>query len=231
LKKSECHETDLESSSGAENTTKMHSKTSPTQLEGSRGPNSDPKIRDFHAGNRPVKSPPASTIARPPQTVLDRIGSIASTRLQAQGAEAAGSVPRCRRTSARAHCMNDSLRRAGSSGCRGALYSPRLEFHSSLLGARPRPRAKGLLTRSSRAAYAYLTGNLHAACAAGAPLSCLRKRLRTTYPQGDVAYARVGIGLLTRKLTRSLCVSKRCLRTQRKRYETLGTYYRGRFPA
>jgi hypothetical protein len=44
--------------SGAENTTNMHSKTSPTQLEGSRGTNSDPKIRDFHAGNRPVKSPP-----------------------------------------------------------------------------------------------------------------------------------------------------------------------------
>ena len=61
-----CHEMGLESSSGAENTTKMHSKTSPTQLEGSRGPNSDPKIRDFHAEKRPVKSPPASTIARPP---------------------------------------------------------------------------------------------------------------------------------------------------------------------
>ena len=29
-----------------ENTTKMHSKTSPTHLEGSRGPNSDPKISD-----------------------------------------------------------------------------------------------------------------------------------------------------------------------------------------
>jgi hypothetical protein len=66
---------------------------------------------------------------------------------------------------------------------------------------------------------------LHAACAAGAPRSCLRKRLRTACAQRDVAYARVGIGLLMRELTRSLRVSKRCLRTQRKRYETLGTYY------
>jgi hypothetical protein len=65
-KKSECQETGLESSSGAENTTKMHSKTSSTHLEGSRGPNSDPKNRIFSGGNRPPKSPPASTIARPP---------------------------------------------------------------------------------------------------------------------------------------------------------------------
>jgi hypothetical protein len=41
-------------------------KTSPTQVEGSRGPNSDPKIRDFYAGNRPLKSPPASTTGGPP---------------------------------------------------------------------------------------------------------------------------------------------------------------------
>jgi hypothetical protein len=68
--------------------------------------------------------------------------------------------------------------------------------------------------------------NLHAACAADAPRSCLRKRLRTTYAQRNVAYARVGIGLLACELTRSLRISKRCLRTQRKRYETLGT--RGR---
>jgi hypothetical protein len=61
-----CDDMALESSSGAENATKIHSKTSPTYLEGSRVPNSDPKIRDFSAGNRPLKSPPASTKARPP---------------------------------------------------------------------------------------------------------------------------------------------------------------------
>jgi hypothetical protein len=43
----------------------MHSKTSPTQLEGSRGPSSDPKIRDFHAGNRPLKSPPRVHCSQP----------------------------------------------------------------------------------------------------------------------------------------------------------------------
>jgi hypothetical protein len=59
------YKTGPESSSGAENTTKMHSKTSPTHLERSRGPNSDPKIRAFPAGNRPAKSPPVSTIGRP----------------------------------------------------------------------------------------------------------------------------------------------------------------------
>ena len=66
LRTKKCHEMGLESNSGAENTTKMHSKTSPTHLEGSRGPNSDPKICDVPAGNRPLQSPPATTIARPP---------------------------------------------------------------------------------------------------------------------------------------------------------------------
>ena len=46
-----CYETGPELSSGAENTTKMHSKTSPTQLEGSQAPNSDPKNSDLWSGN------------------------------------------------------------------------------------------------------------------------------------------------------------------------------------
>jgi hypothetical protein len=45
-----CHETCPELSSGAEKTTKLHSKTSPMQLEGSRGPNSDPKNPDCWSG-------------------------------------------------------------------------------------------------------------------------------------------------------------------------------------
>jgi hypothetical protein len=57
----------LESSPGAEINTKIHSKTRPTHLEGSRGPNSDPKLSDFPpAGRRPLQSPHASTMARPP---------------------------------------------------------------------------------------------------------------------------------------------------------------------
>jgi hypothetical protein len=107
-------------------------------------------------------------------------------------------------------------------------YSPLLEFHTSLRGAHePTPEPRDRL----REAYAQLTRslithNLHAACAAGAPHSCLGKRLRTTYTQRDVAYTRVVIGLLTRELTRSLRISKQCLRTQQKRYETLGTDYK-----
>jgi hypothetical protein len=45
LVSNKCHDMAPESTSGAENTTNMNSKTSPMQLEGPRGPNSDPKIR------------------------------------------------------------------------------------------------------------------------------------------------------------------------------------------
>ena len=42
-----CHKKGLESSCRGVNPTKTHSKASPTHLEGSRGPNSDPKISDL----------------------------------------------------------------------------------------------------------------------------------------------------------------------------------------
>jgi hypothetical protein len=57
-----CHNMGLEWSSGAENTTKMHSKTSPTQLEGSRVPNSDPKKMRGSRRKPACKEPPP----RPP---------------------------------------------------------------------------------------------------------------------------------------------------------------------
>jgi hypothetical protein len=51
----------LDSSSGAKHTTNMHSKTSPTQLEGSRGPNSHPKLRGSTEPPWVHYSPPASS--------------------------------------------------------------------------------------------------------------------------------------------------------------------------
>ena len=50
-----CHKTGLESSSGAEDTTKMNNKTSPIHMEGSRGPALDPKISSAFSMNLHVK--------------------------------------------------------------------------------------------------------------------------------------------------------------------------------
>jgi hypothetical protein len=58
------------------------------------------------------------------------------------------------------------------------------------------------------------------ACEALEPRSCvLLETVRQQVARED------DFGLLTRELARSLRISKMCLRTQRKRYETLGAYY------
>ena len=81
-------------------------------------------------------------------------------------------------------------------------------------------RMRGVCTTYTRP-----TRNLHAMCATVVPHNCLCTTLRSTYMQRDVAYVRVLIGLLTCELTRTLRISKRCLRTQQKRYETPGADY------
>jgi hypothetical protein len=75
-----CHEMDLESSSGARNTTKMRSKTKPAQLEGSRGPDLDPIFSKVTSGNLPLKRhrpPPVSgPYGGPIESIVKRLGGI-----------------------------------------------------------------------------------------------------------------------------------------------------------